>query len=385
MSIVESEATDSASDSRSSFGIGRCETTDLLSTVRAIVDHDLVAQAATIDREGLYPEQTLRRLGAVGAYRQHLSGRSSTGEVDIALATEIQAVVAEKCLTTAFCMWCQNACGWYLENTGNDNLRKAFRNAVGDADILGGTGLSNPMKYRSGIEPLRLQGNRVDGGYVVRGRVSFVSNLGKDHVFGAVFGDNDQQVMALLSCDTKELKGRQNAHFCALEGTRTWTMTLSDVFVPDERIIAAPADEFLRTIRPGFILLQVGLGIGIMRDAAREMHELDNSLGHVNRYLEVQPCEIAASAVELNETLRELAASPRETAKDYVDSVRRLRLNAANGAMKAAHGALLHAGARGYLRDARAQRRLREAYFIGILTPATKHLNKDIASSTNLS
>lgn len=40
---------------------------------------------------------------------------------------------------------------------------------------------------------------------------------------------------------------------------------------------------------------------------------------------------------------------------------------------------MLHQGARGYLRTATAQRRLREAYFIAIVTPALKHLRREIA------
>ena len=42
----------------------------------------------------------------------------------------------------------------------------------------------------------------------------------------------------------------------------------------------------------------------------------------------------------------------------------------------AAHAAMLHCGARGYRRSHRAQRRLREAYFVAIVTPATKQLRK---------
>ena len=44
--------------------------------------------------------------------------------------------------------------------------------------ILGGTGLSNPMKSFFGIEKLKLKGRKVDGGYVVRGALPWVSNLG---------------------------------------------------------------------------------------------------------------------------------------------------------------------------------------------------------------
>ena len=48
-------------------------------------------------------------------------------------------------------------------------------------------------------------------------------------------------------------------------------------------------------------------------------------------------------------------------------------------ALRAANSALLHQGAKGYLLRNAAQRRLREAWFVAIVTPAIKHLRKEIA------
>ena len=43
------------------------------------------------------------------------------------------------------------------------------------------------------------------------------------------------------------------------------------------------------------------------------------------------------------------------------------------------HSAALHAGAKGYLMRSPVQRRVREAMFVAIVTPATKHLRKEIS------
>jgi len=55
------------------------------------------------------------------------------------------------------------------------------------------------------------------------------------------------------------------------------------------------------------------------------------------------------------------------------------RLSAGETSVLAAHAAMLHCGARGYVATAAAQRRLREAYFVAIVTPATKQLRKMLA------
>jgi len=46
--------------------------------------------------------------------------------------------------------------------------------------------------------------------------------------------------------------------------------------------------------------------------------------------------------------------------------------------LRAAQAAMLFSGARGYVKAGAAQRRLREAYFVAIVTPATKQLRKMI-------
>ena len=48
-------------------------------------------------------------------------------------------------------------------------------------------------------------------------------------------------------------------------------------------------------------------------------------------------------------------------------------------ALRAANSALMHQGARGYLMSSEVQRRVREAQFVAIVTPAIKHLRKEIA------
>jgi alkylation response protein AidB-like acyl-CoA dehydrogenase len=54
------------------------------------------------------------------------------------------------------------------------------------------------------------------------------------------------------------------------------------------------------------------------------------------------------------------------------------RLDAAELALRAAQAAMLHAGAAGYVRTSRPQRRVREAQFIAIVTPALRHLRWEL-------
>ena len=62
-----------------------------------------------------------------------------------------------------------------------------------------------------------------------------------------------------------------------------------------------------------------------------------------------------------------------------IQPVRERDPHASELALRAAQSALLHQGARGYLMSSDVQRRVRESHFVAIVTPAIKHLRKEIA------
>ena len=143
---------------------------------------------------------------------------------------------------------------------------------VVDGSLLGGTGLSNPMKSFFGIESMQLKG-KVDGGYIVHGALPWVSNLGPDHIFGTIFerrGRAPRRVMFLADCAAEGVTLQP----CAVPGDgrhRHLWVQFRDAFVPDALILADPVDAFVKKIRAGFILLQAGMGIGLIRDCIEIM------------------------------------------------------------------------------------------------------------------
>ncbi len=148
---------------------------------------------------------------------------------------------------------------------------------------------------------------------------------------------------------------------------------------PDRLVLAAPAGPFVKKIRAGFILLQAGMAIGLVRDCIAIMREVDGSLGHVNRFPAATADRFRAGAFRLERETMRMARDPFNPADEYWRAVIELRLQAGDACVAAAHAAMLHCGARGYLMSHRAQRRLREAYFVAIVTPATKQLRKMLA------
>jgi len=347
---------------------------NVVEAVREVSARELPSLVQKIDTEGYYPESVMREFGRLGAYAHHLPG--NPGGVDLVTSINAMAAAGEYCLSTSFCMW-------YIGASDNDALKKSIGGKVARGELLGGTALSNPMKCLFGIEPMRLKGKRVDDGYVVKGLLPYVSNLGDDHYFGAIFevddGGSKRNVMAIIPCAADGLTLADNTKFAALDGTRTFSVQMRDVHVPQSWVIGDPAEPFVKRIRAGFVLLQSGMAFGLIRDCIRLMEQTKGPLGHVNKFLDEQPEPMSEKLAAMEADVAALAATPFETDPGYWRAVIEARLAAGEASVAAAHAAMLHCGARGYVANAAAQRRLREAYFVAIVTPATKQLRKMLA------
>ncbi|KAA9001278.1 acyl-CoA dehydrogenase [Affinibrenneria salicis] len=351
----------------------------LLAGVKRIAQGPLAQLTQRIDREGYYPLDIMAALGQTGALSAHLSAAGS--RYDLALAAMHE--VGQVCGSTAFLMWCHAVCGLYMDQSENTALRaRLTRHAAGDT--FGGTALSNPMKALSGIEPMLLRASPVRDGYLINGSLPWVSHIARGQYCGAIAGVENRsgeithEILFMLDLDQ-----RAELHPCpafsGMEGTSTWRIKLVDYFVGRDSIVADPAKPLVSRIRAAFILLQTGMATGLVQASIDAMHEVAATLGHVNAFLHDGPPQIQAELDELGARIAALAQTPFDGGRDYLLDVLDARAQGAELALRATQSALLHQGARGYLKSAAPQRRIREAHFIAIVTPAIKHLRWEMA------
>jgi alkylation response protein AidB-like acyl-CoA dehydrogenase len=337
--------------------------------------------APLVDRidEGLYPTEVMHQLGQAGVFGRHLS---RTGPIDMPGALFDMAAVGAECMSTAFCTWCQDACGWYLENTSNDSLRERLQGGMAAGSLLGGTGLSNPIKALSGLEDFALRASRVSGGYLVNGVLPWVSNLGDGHWFGTIFqdvADPGHKMMAMVQCGQPGVEIRQSVHFSTLEGTGTYVVRFRRAFIADELMLADPLGDMVARIRPGFVLLQTGMGLGVVRASIRAMHQANRTHAQTNSFLPKQPGEFEDALEAVTAELMLLAATPQERSQDYVRRVLTARLRIGELTLEATQAAMLHAGAKAFVAGSAVQRRLREGYFVAMITPSIRHLTQELS------
>lgn len=359
---------------------------DLIQAVRELTSGPLAELADDIDRRGVYPKSILHKLGELGALKAHMAEPGKPADYGLAIAAMTE--VSRVCGATGFMVWCHDVCGVYMEQSGNPALMGDMLTQHGSGQTLGATGMSNPMKTFAGIETFLLHAKEVDGGYVVNGTLPWVSNLGPDHYFGAVAdvaaeglatGAAKSEIMFLIRCDAAGVELRNCPSFSAMEGTNTWAVRLTDYFVGSKEMIADPVRPFIGRIRAAFILLQTGMGLGVAQGAIDSMWTVERQLGHVNEFLDDRPDDLQAELDDLTARIMQLAKTPFGTDKQFIIDVLDARAHASELALRAAQSALLHQGARGYLMTSEVQRRVRESHFVAIVTPAVKHLRKEIA------
>ncbi|MBU1363767.1 MAG: acyl-CoA/acyl-ACP dehydrogenase [Gammaproteobacteria bacterium] len=370
------------------YSLSLCASEESLAAVREVIAAQLKPKVLDIDLKAEYPEEFLRALGRAGGFRGAVDAEFGGNDLGLKHVIQVMEEVSKECMSSGFLVWCQTACARYIQLSDNAWVKKEFLPRIAAGELLVGTGLSNTIKSCDNIEEYRLSAKRVEGGYIVNGVLPWVSNLGPDHYFTTGCpvrnedGSNDGLVFILVDCQQAGFKLVDCAHFIGLDGTRTLACQFKEVFIPDNMVLAQPDESaaYVKRIKPGMILAQMGMGLGLIDACSKLMAQSNRTLAHVNQYLDDQFEDIESALEEGRAATYALADEVQQgPVADRTLDILKLRLAGGELSVRAAHAAMLHQGAKGYLVRNAAQRRLREAYFVAIVTPATKHLRREIA------
>ncbi|WP_087972085.1 acyl-CoA dehydrogenase family protein [Oceanobacillus rekensis] len=346
------------------------EETETNKLINPIIKGKLKPYVRKIDTEAYYAEEFLKDLGKSGLLESNDFNNSEVLEREMLIAEE----TSKTCMTTGFNLWCHLASLTYLRNCDNDYLKRELLPSLEKGDFLGGTGLSNPMKYFANLEPLHLKAERTKGGYTISGNLPSVSNLKHDHWFGVIALNQDKEIMAFVPCDANGLTLKEKANYIGVNGSATYACKFDNVFIPDDWIISFEAKTFVENVRSTFVLYQIPLGLGVIAASVQSMKKAPNKQDGVNKFLSIQPEEIEQEYLQLKQRVTSILE--RNELKADWEEILQLRLDVDKLTIKAVHGDMLHYGGAAYLQKSNPSRRLREAYFLLNLTPTEKHLEK---------
>ena len=348
--------------------------TDLDQVLRTIA-----ATAADIDA-GLRPATThLAGLAAAGlldlGIDDLLTGRPTA--TDIRPAAETIAAIAEECLPTAFGLWAHRVVEDYLARGVASPATSGTLDRLRRGEAVGSTGMAQALKSLAGLGDLGIDATpSADGGWVLSGFVSWISNLVDDAVLVLPARTAEGSgIVVWVPLSAPGLAPRLTSGLLALDATASGSLRLEGVPVSPDQVLSTDLSGFVRAVKPTFLLLQTAFAAGLIR---RSWREVENALDrNENAVFAHQARSLGA---DIDDFLGRWQALASDSASASVRDVLQLRLDASHLAQLATRLELTLAGGRGYLVSSGANRRFREAAFLPVQSPSEGHLTWELSS-----
>ncbi|HJR29610.1 acyl-CoA dehydrogenase family protein [Pseudomonas citri] len=338
----------------------------------------LDTQAQALDLGDCNTQQVLSQLAAADVLRIGISPRLGGSDGTIADAVEALAEVAGHSLAAAFVFWGQRAFIEYVLQSPNTALRERLLPSLLSGELAGATGLSNAMKFLSGIEALQMRARASAAGWILSGRLHWVTNLRKSGfvVAAAIEHEEGGSPFVLAIPDTTPgLQRSADLQLMGLQSSNTAALDFAQVDVGREWLLHEDARVFLPAVRPSFLGLQCGLAIGLARRALLEVE------AHLQegRSILLEPLQ------EQREHLEHTVGALKSGILDgrfltQPAELFRLRIALAESTADAMQLELQASGGKAYLSEYGSSfaRRWRESAFVPIVTPSLVQLRAEL-------
>ena len=140
---------------------------------------------------------------------------------------------------------------------GNDSQRERWLRPLAEGRALGAFGLTEP-DAGSDARGIKTRAERQDGGWLINGRKTFISNVGTDMSFGVTLLARTESNFAtfVVEKDTPGFTMGSKMRGIGWRGLDTRELYFDDVWVRDEHLVGDPElglGQFLRTLEVGRI------------------------------------------------------------------------------------------------------------------------------------
>ncbi|GGY59522.1 acyl-CoA dehydrogenase family protein [Pseudoduganella albidiflava] len=341
----------------------------------------LATHADALDTSPALASEVVPRLAGAGLFGAGVPEALGGSGGDVRDAIEAIAAVAERSLTAAFVFWGHRTFIEYVLQSPNQALRERWLAPLLQGEIGGATGLSNAMKFLSGIESLQITATPLaseQGGWRLDGGLAWITNLRKEGFIAAAAVTSSEGAPPAVIAFRSDAGGTERSadlDLMALRGSNTAAVKLDGVHIGEADVITHDARAWLPAVRPAFLGMQCGMSIGLARASLGAAHRLctvtrSGLLGRV----ESLQAELARAVGQMHEGVADgrfkSAAAP----------LFRLRISLADIVQQAVMLELQGSGGRAYLmnHDRNFARRWREAAFIPIVTPSLTQLQMEL-------
>jgi alkylation response protein AidB-like acyl-CoA dehydrogenase len=242
---------------------------------------------------------------------------------------------------------------------GDDVQRERWLRPLAEGRALGAFGLTEP-DAGSDARGIRTRAERRDGGWLINGRKTFISNAGTDMSFGVTLLARTETNFATLVVekDTPGFTMGPKMRGIGWRGLDTRELYLDDVWVPDDHLVGDPdlgLGQFLRTLEVGRIsiaALSLSLTQAVLDMATGYAQQRVQFGQPISKFQAVQ-FKLADIATELEAArwLTYRAAFLRDTGQPFQKEAAMAKLKASRVATWAASEAVQIHGGLGYMLD----------------------------------
>ncbi|MBK5011976.1 acyl-CoA/acyl-ACP dehydrogenase [Pseudomonas sp. S60] len=338
----------------------------------------LDANAEAIDRGQCEPHQVLAHIADSQLLQVGVDPALGGVGGQVTDAVEAIAAIASRSLATAFVCWGQRAFIEYLLYSPNQGLRERLLPQLLKGELAGATGLSNAMKFLSGIEALQVRGRPTYDGWNLEGRLHWVTNLRKSGFVVAAAIEDDAGgapfVLAIPS-GAQGLERSDDLQLMGLQSSNTAALAFHQVQLARDWLLHENAREFLPQVRPAFLALQCGMAIGLARRALQEVQlHLHGRASFLEEAQQVLAARLENTVAELKQGLLD------ERFRQQPAALFKLRITLAECAADAVQLELQASGGKAYLSEYGEgfARRWRESAFVPIVTPSLVQLRAEL-------
>src|SRR4051794_26515549 len=241
---------------------------------------------------------------------------------------------------------------------GTDAQRERWLRPLAEGRALGAFGLTEP-EAGSDARAIRTRAERRDGGWLVNGRKTFISNAGTDMSFGVTLlarTADSAYGSFVVEKDTPGFTTGPKMNGIGWRGLDTRELFFDDVWVPDDHLVGDPAmglSQFLRTLEVGRIsiaALSLSLTQAVL-DLALDYAQQRVQFGQpISKFQAIQ-FKLADIATELEAArwLTYRAAYLRDTGQPFLKEAAMAKLKASRLATSAASEAVQIHGGLGYM------------------------------------
>ncbi|SMQ30378.1 Acyl-CoA dehydrogenase [Pseudomonas helmanticensis] len=340
--------------------------------------HWLDKHAQGLDSGSSDPQEVLAQLALANVLRVGISPFLGGNGKNLADAVETLAAVASHSMTAAFVLWGQRTFIEYVLQSSNFALRERLLPFLLDGKLAGATGLSNAIKFLSGIEALQVQGTPAEDGWALNGGLHWVTNLRRSgFVVAAAVEDTQGGTPFILAIpgSANGLHRSEDLQLMGLQSSNTAALDFDKAKVSRDWLLHEDAQAFLQSVRPAFLGLQCGMSIGLARRSLQEVEEhLQHDRSILLEALLNQRWQLEGMVSELKRGLLDGRFREQPAALFC------LRISLAESAANAVQLELQASGGKAYLVEQGIgfARRWRESAFIPVVTPTLVQLRAQL-------